>query len=130
MPGALIAYVVTVSSTNSNTSDSNSVALVEAVPAQASLYVGDLGGGGSGPVSFSNGSPTSGLTYTYSGLASMSDDVSFSINGSDYTYVPVPDANGFDTAVTHLRIAPKGIFAGSTGSGNPSFSYTFRARNK
>jgi hypothetical protein len=81
-------------------------------------------------VSFSNGSPTSGLTYTYTSLASGTDDLSFSSNGGlSYTYTPVPDANGYDAAVTHLRIAPKGIFAGAS-SGNPSFSYQFRVRNK
>ena len=130
MPGAVIEYSATVSSTNSNSSDSNSISLIEAVPAQAMLYVGDIGGAGSGPVSFSNGSPTSGLTYTYSSLANGTDDLSFSTDGSNFTYVPVPDANGFDSAVTHLRIAPKGVFAGNTGSGNPSFTYLFRAKNK
>ena len=131
MPGAVIEYSLTVSSTNSNISDNNSVALAEALPAQASLFVGDLGGPGSGPVTFSNGSPTSGLSYTFSGLSSTTDDLSFSNDGGvSYAYVPVADANGYDSAVTHLRIAPKGIFAGSTGSGDPSFSYAFRARNK
>ena len=125
MPGAVVEYSVTVSSTNANVSDNNSIALVEAVPAQASLYVGDLGGGGSGPVSFTNGPPSSGLTYT------AATDLSFSINGgASWGYTPVPDANGYDSLVTHLRIAPKGTFAGSTGSGDPRFSYTFRAKNK
>ncbi len=130
MPGAVVAYVVTVSSTNSNVSDANSVALVEAVPAQAKLFVGDLGAAGSGPIAFTDGSPTSGLTYTFSGLSSTSDDLSFSIDGSSFSYVPVPDANGYDTAVTHVRIAPKGVFAGSTGSGDPNFTYEFRGLNK
>jgi hypothetical protein len=131
MPGAVIEYSVNVSSTNSNVSDSNSIVLVEAVPSQATLFVGDLGGAGSGPVSFTDGSPTSGLTYTYSGLASGTDDLSFSSDGGlSYAYAPVPDADGYDSAVTHLRIAPKGIFAGSIGSGDPDFSVAFRAKNK
>ena len=130
MPGAVIEHLVTVSSTNPNVSDSNSVALAEVLPTQTSLYVGDIGAPGGGPVSFSNGSPSSGLTYTYVSLASGTDDLSFSSNGGvSFTYVPVPDANGYDSTVTHLRIAPKGIFAGAT-SGNPSFSYQFRVKNK
>ena len=130
MPGAVIEYLVTVSSTNPNVSDSNSVALVEAVPSQASLYVGDLGGVGSGPVAFSNGSPASGLSYSYGGPGAAGDDLSFSTDGSLFTYTPVADADGYDSAVTHIRIAPKGVFAGSSGSGQPSFSYQFRAKNK
>lgn len=130
MPGAVIQHLVTVSSTNPNVSDPNSVALAEVLPAQASLYVGDLGGPGGGPVTFSNGSPTSGLTYTYTSLASGTDDLSFSNNGGvSYTHVPTPDADGYDGTVTHLRIAPKGTFAGAS-SGNPSFSYQFRVKNK
>lgn len=131
MPGAVVAYLVTVASTNSNVSDNNSVALAEALPSQTALFVGDLNGPGSGPLTFTNGSPTSGLSYTFSGLSSGADDLSFSSDGGlSYTYVPVPDANGYDMAVTHIRIAPKGLFAGSTGSGDPSFTYEFRARNK
>ncbi|HEX8569302.1 MAG TPA: DNRLRE domain-containing protein [Caulobacteraceae bacterium] len=125
MPGAVIEYSTTVSSTNSNSSDSNSVALVEAVPTQATLYVGDLGGAGSGPVSFTNGSPVSGLTYT------RATDLSFSNNGgSTFGYTPLPDGDGYDSTVTHLRIAPKGIFVGNTGGGNPTFTVAFRAKNK
>jgi hypothetical protein len=131
MPGSVIQYSVTVASTNANVPDADTVALVEAVPAQTSLYVGDLGAGGSGPVAFTNGSPSSTLTFTYSGLASATDDLRFSSDGGgNFNYTPVPDADGYDSAVTHLRIAPKGTFLGSTGGGNPSFSYAFRAKNK
>ena len=85
----------------------------------------------SGPVAFSNGSLTSGLTYTFTSLASTTDDVAFSNdNGTTWTYTPVPNANGVDPNVTNLRINPKGTFAGDPTPGTPSPSCTasFRVR--
>gem|GEM_PF-6324762 len=38
--------------------------------------MGDLGGAGAGPVAFVQGTPTSGLTYTFTALAGAGDDVS------------------------------------------------------
>ena len=131
MPGAVIDYSVTVSNTSAGLADSNSLGIVEAVPSQTTLYVGDLGAAGSGPVSFSNGTPSSTLTYTYSSLSSGADDLAFSSDGgASYTYTPVPDGSGYDTLVTHVRVSPKGVFAASTGAGDPKFTYQFRVKSK
>jgi hypothetical protein len=74
------------------------------------------------------GSPSSGLTYAFTSLSSTTDNVDFSNNGgSTYTYTPVPDSNGFDAAVTNIRISPQGIFAASSGT-NPYFQVRFRVR--
>ena len=42
--------------------------------------------------------------------------------------MPVPDANGFDPAVTHLRVRPLGTMAANTGAGDPWFELRFRVR--
>ena len=90
---------------------------------KASLYVGDLGAPGSGPVAFTQGSPSSGLTYAFTSLASTTDNLAFSNNGgASFAYTPTPDANGYDSAVTHIRVTPQGIFAGASGSGSPNFT--------
>jgi hypothetical protein len=90
------------------------------------LFVGNLGAPGSGPIAFVNGSPSSALTWTFTALNSTTDDVDFSNdNGVTWTYVPVPDANGYDAAVTTLRMRPKGTMPGN-GGGDPYFELRFR----
>ena len=87
----------------------------------------DIASLGSGPVQFVDGSPSSGLTYTFTSLGSVSDDVDFSNDdGATWTYQPVPDADGVDSSVTDIRINPKGAFAGD----NAQFTLKFRVRVK
>lgn len=124
IPGGFVDYTITANNPAGGAIDNNAVVISDPVPANTQLYVSDLGGGGSGPVAFTNGTPSSGLTYTFVSLASTTDDVSFSNNGGGtYTYTPAPDANGADPNVTHLRINPKGGFNSST-----SFQVRFRVR--
>jgi len=119
---------VQITNTAAGSPDSNTVFLYDPVPANTTLYVGDLSGAGSGPIQFVNGSPSSGLSYTFTSLASTTDNVDFSNNGgSTYTYTPVPDSNGFDANVTNIRINPQGVFAAAGGS-NPYFQVSFRVR--
>jgi hypothetical protein len=131
IPGAVLLYSLSVSNSSAGYPDSDSVAIVQSVPAQASLFVGNLGAAGSGPVAFAQGSPSSGLSYSYSGLSSTSDDLAFSNNGgSSFAYTPVPASDGYDPAVTHIRVTPKGLFAGASGSGSPSFTLSYRVKVK
>jgi hypothetical protein len=107
------------------------VIITNPVGDQNMLFVGDLAGAGSGPVSFSDGSTTSGLTCTFSSLDRDADCISFSDkNGSTYTHIPTPDADGYDAAVTHVRVSPAGTFAASDGSNHPAFSLVFRVKVK
>lgn len=131
IPGAVLLYSLNVSNGSAGYPDSNSVAVVQSVPAQAVLYVSDLGAAGSGPVAFAQGTPSSGLSYSYSSLASTTDDLAFSNNGgSSFVYTPVPDGTGYDPAVTHIRVSPKGVFAGASGSGSPNFTVSYRVKVK
>jgi uncharacterized repeat protein (TIGR01451 family) len=112
IPGARVGYTITVANPHSYTVTSNSVVVIDATPNLLDLFVGDIAGVGGGPVLFQDGSPSSTLTYTYSGLASLTDDVDFSSDGgTSWNHVPTPDANGSDAAVTHIRIRPKGAMA-------------------
>jgi hypothetical protein len=111
IPGALFGYSVTVTNPGSYTVDSNSVVISDPTPANLYLYVGNVPGG-TGPVLFTEGSPASTLTYTFTSLASTTDDVDFSNNnGSTWTYVPVANASSVDPTVTNIRIRPKGSMA-------------------
>ncbi len=99
-------YNVRVTNQGSGPVDNNAVAIVDPVPANTRLFVGNLGAPGSGPMAFVNGTPSSALTWTFTALNSVTDDVDFSNDGGvTWTYVPVPDANGYDAAVTTYACA-------------------------
>ena len=123
IPGAVVEYRIIVTNPSVNPIDSGGLAITDALPAQVSLRVADIAGVNSGPVLFTDGVPSSGLTYTFGGLGSTTDDVDFSNdNGVTWTYVPSPDANGTDPAVTDIRIRPQGAFAPN----NAQFTLRFR----
>jgi uncharacterized repeat protein (TIGR01451 family) len=133
IPGSAIRYDVSVTNTGQGTVANNTLFIYDQIPANTELFVTDIGAAGSGPVAFSDGSLSSTLTYTFTSLASTTDDVAFSNNGgSTWTYTPVANANGVDPNVTNLRINPKGTFAGDPTPGAPSPSCTagFRVRVK
>jgi hypothetical protein len=131
IPGAVTTYTVNVSNSTAGTADTGTTIVRDAVPATMILYVGDVGAVGSGPVAFTNGALTSGLVYIYTSLASITDSLSFSNNGgTTFVYTPVPDANGYDAAVTNFRVNPTGIFAGKTGATAPSFQIQLRMKVK
>lgn len=114
IPGAVIEYLVTVTNTGDEPVDSNTVFVTDDGPADAKMCLVAFGGG-SGPIRFTNGSPSSGLTYSFSALNSTSDDLEFSSDGgSTWTYAPTPDADGCDSNVSDFRINPKGIFSSAS----------------
>lgn len=128
IPGAEQLYTVTVANTGQGRVDTDTLLLSDAVPANTSLFVGNLGGSPAGPVTF--GESGSGLTFAFTALAAPGDDVEFSSDGgSTWTYTPVPDADGYDAAVTTIRLRPKGRMEGWSGSGAyPSFTFTFKVK--
>jgi uncharacterized repeat protein (TIGR01451 family) len=128
IPGATERYLVEVTNTGTGTVDADTMFISDPIPANMALRVVDYDGGNPGPVAFVDGSPVSGLTYTFTSLGSGTDDVEFSDDGgSTWTYTPVDSGDGTDPAVTDIRINPKGIFAASGGGGDPSFQVRFKA---
>ncbi len=122
IPGAMIDYTISITNPNSGPVDANSVIVTDKTPAHTSFCVADFGIAGSGPVDFADGTPASGLSYSFASLASATDGIEFSSDdGATWTYVPVADARGCDAAVTHWRVRPAGTLAGSG-------SFTLRMR--
>lgn len=123
IPGATVRYTVGATNSTAGTVDNNTTIFTDAVPSGMQLFVGDLGTIGSGPVIFTNGSTSSGLTYSFASLSSTTDSLSFSNNGgTSFLYTPVPDSSGYDGNVTHVQITLSGTFAGRTGATSPSLS--------
>ncbi len=130
IPGASVIYTIGVTNQGGGSADTDTTMITDAVPVNTSLFVGNLDGSGS-PVQFIDGVTASGLNYTFTSLASTTDDVEFSNNdGASYTYNPGPDADadGFNSSVTHLRLKLKGAFNGASGGNNPSFEIKFKVR--
>ena len=128
IPGAYLDYTVMATNSGAGTVDNDAMIITDPIPAATELFVNDLGGAGSGPVAFIDGATASGLSYTFTALGNGADDLEFSDDsGATWTYTPTPDVDGFDAAVTNIRVNPKGIFA-AAGAGNPSFSLIFRVR--
>ncbi len=130
IPGAFVQYTVRITNQGSGTVDTDTSVLTDAVNANTELSVSDFDGLNPGPVRFNDGTPASGLTYSFVNLSDLSDDINFSNdNGATFTYVPVPDANGCDANVTHIRVNPKGQF-NAAGGGNPYCDIHFKVRVK
>lgn len=124
IPNAFVDYTVVVRNPATYTVTPNTVIVSDATPVNLSLFVGNLSG--SGPVNFLNGSPSSGLNYSFVSLSNLSDTLDFSNNGgATWTYTPVANATGVDSNVTNFRVKPTGTMAA-----NSSFSLKFRYQIK
>jgi len=122
IPGSIVEYSITVTNTGPGTVDASTLAITDPVPANTQLYVSTASGN---PVEFLNGTPASGLAFNYATHVGYSSQAG---GGAPYSYVPAPDAAGFDAAVRGLRIAPSGAMSAASGTGNPSFTVRFRVR--
>lgn len=130
IPGSVHDYTLRLTNSGPGVVDGNSLVISDALPTTMELYVNDLAGAGLGPVRFVDGTPSSGLTWVFTSLASLTDSVDFSSNyGATWTYVPAPDANGFDPAITTIRLRPQGTM-NAAGGGNPYVDLSFRMRLK
>jgi len=121
LPGSVVEYEIDVMNTGQSV-DAGTIELTDALPPNVKLIVS----GGSAFL-LSQGAIASGLTLTYVSPTSTGDDVSFSTNGTDFTYVPVVDGDGADSAITHVRFSPGGAMNAHVDGDDPSFTITFQA---
>ena len=122
IPGAVVQYTIDVANQGLGSPDSNSIVITDPLPAGTALFVDTSGGD---PIVFIDGAVSSGLAYNYTTDVTFSNQVG---GGPPYTYIPVPDGQGFDPAVTGYRINPTGAMNPTVGSNVPSFSIEFRVR--
>ena len=122
IPNSIQRYTVTVTNSGPGIVDASSLVITDAVPGNTRLYVAT---GGGDPIEFIDGTTPSGLSYNYATHVTYSNQVG---GGAPYNYTPTPDANGFDSAVTGVRIAPSGSMAAASGGNQPSFAVRFRVQ--
>ena len=127
IPGAEVLYTLQVTNTGAGLVDLNTTVVNDPIHLNTDLFVGDLSGANTGPIQFVQGTPTSGLTWTYTAIDSTTDDIGFYTDSACTTLV-VPAAP-YDTTVRCIRLNPKGVMAGVT-AGNPSFEMRFKVRVK
>ena len=122
LPRTSSALACRVTNEGSGTVDAATLVITDSLPTDMALFVDTSG---DDPIVFTDGAIASGLTFTYA------TDVTFSNQGGGgppFTYPPVPDATGFDPAVTGFRIAPAGTMNAASGGNNPSFDLQFQLR--
>ena len=127
IPGAIVEYIINVNNAGYGYINTDSMVLTDPVAGGTTFFFGNP----LDPITFTDGAVTSGLTFTFSGLASTIDDIDFSNDGGTTYVTPTTDANGFDTTappINFIRINPKGEFQGGDTVNNPSMEIKFRVR--
>lgn len=130
IPGALVRYTLNLENQSAPSLTSGSVTIVDEIPSNTSLFVESSVTYPSAPFVFTDGVVSSGLSFTYGGYDDPGDDVDFSMDGGTlYNYEPVPDGDGMDSAITHVRFTPQGSFSGMANLTDvPAFSIDFGLR--
>ena len=118
-PGADVVYTLDFSNVGSGPVGADSITIVDPLPPEVEFFNDEFEAGGpvTGPVAFTGSD--SGLLCCNSGEVDYSDTTS---GPPVFGYTPQP---GYDPAVTHIRVRPRGSFApGET------FELRFRTRIK
>ena len=130
IPGAWIRYQVRVENQGPDGLDNDSIVVTDQIPSDVSVCVAaacTCAGPSCAtvdPVAYDeSASPiATGLSYSYV------VDVEYSTDGVDYTYVPIPDADGFDADVRFVRVTPSGAMTQPSGGDNPEFELRYVVR--
>lgn len=117
IPGAIVRYTFAVSNTGPSSVTNNSVWLIDTLPNQ--LLVGTS----SSPI-FTQGTPTSGLSFTVGTDIKYSNAATAPATFAACTYTPV---SAYDPAVNFVCLNPKGVMNGSSGT-PPNFTLSIQAQ--
>jgi uncharacterized repeat protein (TIGR01451 family) len=117
IPGAIVRYTFTVTNTGPASVTNNSVWLIDTLP--SSLLVGTA----SSPI-FTQGTPTSALTFTAGTDIKYSNNVAAPASFAACSYTPV---SAYDPLVKYVCLNPKGTMAASTGT-PPNFTLSIEAK--
>ncbi|MET3825319.1 putative repeat protein (TIGR01451 family) [Sphingomonas sp. PvP055] len=129
LPGATVDYRVLFSNPSGNLlTPVRNITIDDVLPTRVVLRVADIAAAGKGPVEFLDGSLLglglggSGLSCGFTSYASTTDCIDFS-DGTSWSYVPSPDADGYDARVRAIRVKPVTTFAT-----NGSFQIRYRVK--
>ena len=126
IPGAVVEYTISVTNSGLGSTDNDTIVINDPIPENTRLFL-------TNPITFSDGTTPSGLSFNFATLASTTDDIAFSNDGGVSTVPLVTlDADGFDATtppINHISINPKGSFRGRiNATDTPSFEIKFSVR--
>lgn len=128
LPANDVIYTITASNSGSLATDADSVFILDSLPPQVEIYLGDFDGGGpaTGTILFTQ---QNGAALTYTPLLDLrfSSDVAAPTSFAQCTYIPLL-SNAYDPAIRHICINPKASLA--AGNPAPTVSVQFRAQIK
>jgi len=126
VPGAVIEYIIQPRNEGSTSPDNNTVVINDVIPQNTQMCVSSLCWPGGDFVRFTDGSPSSNLSFNFFTDVTFSNVVG---GGAPYSYTPSPDSAGYDSSVTGFRVQPSGVFNNSNGSSpHPNFNIFMRVR--
>ena len=122
-PGNDVAYTLTIRNSGNAPPDSNSIFIVDPLPAEVAFFNGDFdpGDGDPNPILFIDAGST--LTFNYAADARFSNAASAPGSFAACAYTPT---SGYDPNVRFVCLNPKGGFAG--GPSGSEARFRFRAR--
>jgi uncharacterized repeat protein (TIGR01451 family) len=119
IPGAVVRYTIYVQNSGENRPDTGSILIVDGLPSQLSV------GTASSPV-FTQGSPSSGLTWPGASGIRYSNSATKPTQWSDCTYSPTSQ---YDPSVKFVCLQPGGHMNASSGT-PPNFSISIEGKIK
>ena len=128
IPNAIMNIAVNAINQGNISTDLNTTQISQAIDAGTELYVNDFNG--PGPINFVDGTNASNLSYQYVALNDGTDSISFSSDGSNFNHTATPDADGYDSAITHIRINFGGSFKAQMDGIQPAFGFEYQTRIK
>ena len=121
IPGNDVIYTITITNSGDGVADTDSVSLVDELPADIEFYNAPTPEFGNAIVGWSDSSST--LSFNPVTDLGFSDSTTKPTSFADCTYTP---ASGYDPDIRFVCFNPKGSFA--AGTPVPSFSISFRGR--
>ena len=110
--GSKRRLTLTVTNPDIVATDLNALQVLLPTPSSMAVALDGDGTGSGAVVQFTDASPSSGVTVTYGGAASSSDQVDFSSDGgSSWTYAPIAGNLAAEAAVSIVRFRPQGTMA-------------------
>ena len=126
IPGAVMLYTVTVINSGLGPVDANTTTVTDTISVNTSMCVSNLCS--NPPVTFTcSAAPACGLTYTYATTVTYTNRAG---GVGPYDYTPVPDADGYDAAVTGFSVNPAGVFNWAAGAPYPQITIQFKVKIK
>ncbi len=121
IPNADMQYVISVHNLGTNSPDANSLVITDEIPSELRLCVSATCLTG-GPVIFDSSASPVPTNVTLGSIRYSND------GGSTFNYIPAPNTDGFDSAVSTVQVELNGQFAANDPLGAPSFDLILAAR--